>query len=436
MTPILRKFPNDPPRPEVVEAKGLYLHTRDGRRLLDATSGATTLAALGYGHPEVLAAMRAQMERFCHVDYNVWRDPNLEVLADLLLSRAPRGLGKVYFPGNSGSEAMEAAMKLSFQVQHDQGRKTRKYFISREQSFHGATLHGIAMSELPILDFYAPILPETRARISQHHPLYFRRPDESLDEYARRSAQELEDKILELGPDNVCAFVAETMLGSLVGDVPPAPGYWRHVREICDRHGVHLILDEIYCGLGRSGRVYCCDWDGITPDFVCVGKNLGAGHAPLSAVITRTDFEDVIARGQGRIQHGHTHQGYSLGVAAAIAVQRIVQTDGMLGHIEATGQHIHDTLVAELGGHPFFRDSRGRGLLRSLEYDCPDKPAFGITLAGRMLDRHDIVINAKWHRASLTPPYTITRAETDRILGAFVESFRTIAADWPGTGSP
>jgi adenosylmethionine-8-amino-7-oxononanoate aminotransferase len=426
MTPILRKFPNDPPRPEVVEAKGLYLQTRDGRTLMDATSGATTLAALGYSHPQVLAAMRAQMERFCHLDYNVWRDPNLEILADILLSRAPKGLGKVYFPGNSGSEAMEAAMKLSFQVQHDSGRKTRKYFISRLQSFHGATLHGIAMSELPILDFYQPILPETRAKIAQHHPLYHKRPDESLDDYARRSARELEDKILELGADNVCAFVAETMLGSLVGDVPPAPGYWTYVREVCDRHGVHLILDEIYCGLGRSGRIYCIDWDGITPDFVCVGKNLAAGHAPLSAVITRPEFEDVIAKGQGRIQHGHTHQGYSLGVAAAIAVQSIVHTDEMLAHIEATGRHIHDTLTAELGSHPWFRDSRGRGLLRSLEYDGPDKAAFGLALANRMNERHDIIINAKWHRASLTPPYIITRAETDRLLDCFVESFRAL----------
>lgn len=398
--------------------------------MLDTTAGVTSCAVLGYSHPDVLDAMRRQMERFCHVDYNVWHNPMLEELAEVLLSRAPAGLDRVYFPGNSGSEAVEAAMKLSYQAHFDTGNTHRTWFISRDQSFHGATLHGITVSKLSILDFYGQILPQHRARISQHHPLYFQKPDETSDDYARRCAQELEDKILEIGPDKVCSFISETQLGSIVGDVPPALNYWRYVREVCDRYGVHLILDEIYCGLGRSGRVYNCEWDGVTPDFVCVGKNLGAGYAPLSAVITKARFGDIISAGQGRIQHGHTHQGHSLAVAAALAVQRIVQTDEMLKHIIDTGEYMRSRLRAELGEHPFLRDIRGRGLLFSLEYDCPNKPQFGLKIGQIMDCEHNIYINAKWHRVSFTPPYILSRIEADLILEKFISTFLRVAAEW------
>ncbi len=431
MSSILRKFPNQPPAPLVTRGEGIYLITADGRRIMDATAGTTACAVLGYTHPEVQKAMKAQIDRICHIDYNTWSNDALEELASLLLSRAPAGLDAVYFSGNSGTEAMEAAMKLSYQVHWDAGRKDKSWLISRKQSFHGATLQAIGVSELPILDFYEQILPPRIKKISQHHPLYFKRPDESLDDYARRGARELEDAIQEIGPGKVAAFIGETMLGSLVGDVPPAPGYWKYIRAVCDRYDVHLILDEIYCGLGRSGKSYCCTHDGITPDFVCVGKTLGAGFAPLSAVITKSGFEKIIASGQGRIQHGHTHQGHALGTAAALAVQRIVQTDAMLNHIAETGAYMRETLDAELGRHVFFRDLRGRGLLLSLEYDCPDKPRFGTTVAKIMGDEHDILINAKWHRISLTPPYTIQKNEVDRLLGRLIEIFKSVAAAWP-----
>jgi adenosylmethionine-8-amino-7-oxononanoate aminotransferase len=430
MSNLLRKFPTEDSPPTVLRGDGPYLELEDGRRVLDTTAGWTSYAVLGYRHPEVIDAMKRQMELFCHIDYNAWNNPMLEELAEVLLSRAPQGLDRVYFSGNSGSEAMEAAMKLSFQSHFDAGNTKKTWFLSRDQSFHGATLHGISISELPILEFYNGILPPNRARISQHHPLYFQKANESLDGYARRCAKELEDKILEVGSENVCAFIGETQLGSLVGDVPPAPNYWKYMREVCDRHNVHLILDEIYCGLGRSGRVYSCDWDGVTPDFICVGKNLGAGFVPLSAVITQSRFEKIIADGQGRIQHGHTHQGHSLGTAAALATQKIVQTDDMLGHIYQSGKYMREVLLSQLGDHPFFRDIRGRGLLFSFEYDCPNKPSFGLSLANVMNQEHDILINAKWHRVSFTPAYILTREEIDRVLDQFISTFKSVAAEW------
>ena len=427
---LLQKFPNQLPRPLVDRAEGIYIQTEDGRRMMDATAGITSFAVLGYNHPDVLNAMREQMERFCHVDYNAWGNPKLEVLAELLLSQAPDGLDRVYFSGNSGSEAIEAAMKLSYQVHFDDGRPEKTWFISRDQSFHGATLHGVAMSELPILEFYDKILPVNRARIAQHHPLYFRQPDESIEDYAFRSAAELEAKILEIGPDRVGAFIGETMLGSLVGDVPPAPRYWEYIREICDRYKVHLILDEVYCGNGRSGKIYCCSWDNITPDFLCIGKPLAAGYAPLSAVLTQSKFEVIIANGQGRIQHGHTHQGHSLGVAAALAVQTIIHRPEILERINTLGERMRGWLCDELGDHPFYRDVRGRGLLFSFEYELPEKSKFSLQIAQVMERQHNILVNAKRHRVSFTPPYIITDNEAERLIGNTIKTFRDLAQSW------
>jgi len=430
MGDILLKFPNLPPRPYLARAEGMYLYTEDGRKILDATSGWNFFTVLGNSHPEVISAMQAQMQRYCHVDHDMWGHRERDELAELVISQAPKGLNRVYFAGCSGSEANEAAMKLSYQTHWDEGKKGKTWYISRKQSYHGATTQAMSVSERDILDFYAPLHPANCAKIPVHHPLYQKKKDETLDDYARRSAGELEEKILEIGPDKVCAFIAETVLGGLVGDVPPAPNYWKYVREICDKYDVHLILDEVYCGSGRSGKIYSCSWDGVTPDFVTFSKAFAGGYVPLSVVVTNDSVEKTIARGQGRIQHGHTHQGHSLGVAAALAVQKIVHQASMLEHINAMGEYMRKRLHEKLAKHPFFRDLRGRGLGFSLEYDCPHKNEFGIRVHEIMLEKHHILLNGKWHRISFTPAYIITRPEADLIIDTFVDTFKNLAETW------
>jgi adenosylmethionine-8-amino-7-oxononanoate aminotransferase len=433
MSALFRVFPNDPVPEAVLRTDGLYVETPSGR-FLDMTAGSTSYAILGGGHPEVIAAMQAQLGRFTHVDYKAWSDPNTERLAQLLLSRAEHGLDRVYFAGNSGGEACEAAMKMSYQVHHDAGHPERTWFISREQSYHGSSADALALGDRPNLDFYRPLLPAQRAKVPQHHYLREALPGETPEQYAVRSADQLEHKILELGAQRVAAFVAETMMGGLVGDVPPSPGYWRRVREICDRHGVHLILDEVYCGTGTSGKVYCCDWDGVTPDFLFLGKTVAAGYAPLSLVLTGAEMEAVIARGQRRLQHSTTHQAYSLGVAAAVAVQTVIHRDGFLEGVNALGEHMRVVLREQLGDHPFFRDLRGRGLRFSLEYQCPEQHCFGLALVGRLRERHGILISGKWHRVSFTPALVITREQAETVLEHFVEEFRALAREWPKAG--
>ena len=430
MSNLFRVFPNEDIPPFVSHAEGLFIYTKDGHKFLDTTAGSTSYAILGWSHPTVLEAMRKQMNRFCHMDYKAWSDDNTEELATLLLSRAEHKLNRVYFAGNSGAEACEAAMKISYQTHYDLGKRDKSWFISREQSYHGSTSDALALSERPNLAFYEPMLPKKRARISQHHPKYMMKSGESLDDYARRSAKELEDKIIEIGPEKVCAFIGETIMGGLVGDVPPAPNYWKYVREVCDNYDVHLILDEVYCGTGSSGKIYCCDWDGITPDFIIVGKTLAGGYAPLSAVITSDKIENIIKNNQGRLQHSTTHQAYSLGVAAALAVQKLIHTDEMLDHVNKIGSYMRKTIKDELKDHPFFFDVRGRGLRFTFEYKCRNKDEFSSKLADIMENEHNILISAKWHRICFTPAFIITQEQADLILDRYIYSFKKIASEW------
>lgn len=416
--------------PSVAKAEGNYIYTKDGRKILDTTAGGTCHAIVGWGQPTVISAITEQLSCFSHMDYKIWRDDNVEQLAALLVSRAEHKLDKVYFCGNSGAEACEAAMKMSYQVHQDLGKKDKKWFISHTESYHGATSDALALGQRPNLEFYRPMLSPYRALIPMHHPYKLREKHESLDEYARRSAKNLESKILEIGPEKVCAYLGETIMGGLIGDVPPAPNYWRYVREVCNKYDVHLILDEVYCGTGSTGKIYCCDWDGITPDFIFIGKTLAAGYGAVSAVITSSQVEDVIARYQGRLQHTTTFQAHSLGIAAALAVQKIVHDDNFLEHVRNIGDFMRTTLEKELSGHDFFVNVRGRGLRFSLEYACPRQNEFGMALAGRLLEKHNIYTSIKWHRANFTPSLTITRCQAEQVLDAFVKEFSGLAETW------
>lgn len=426
---IFRVFPNDPIPPYVDYAKGAYIFTKEGKKLLDMSAGGTSYAILGWQHKEINKALHKQVDRFGHLDYKLWSDDNTDALAELLLSRAGHGLNRVYFSGNSGAEACEAAMKISYQAHYDQGKRNKKWFISREQSYHGATSDALALGERPNLEFYKPMLSPYRVRIPMHHPLYLKKDSESLDEYAKRSAQELENKILEIGPENIAGFVAETMMGGLVGDVPPAPNYWKYIREICTKYDVHMILDEVYCGTGSSGKIYCCDWDNVTPDFILLGKTLSAGYGALSAVITNDKIESVIKQGQGKLQHSTTHQAHSLSVAAALAVQKIVHNDDFLDNVNALGSYMRDNIISELSTHEIFREVRGRGLRFSFEYLCKnvENNELGQKLGTAMLEKHNILINIKWHRVSFTPPLIITKNEADKTLDALFKEIKLLA---------
>jgi adenosylmethionine-8-amino-7-oxononanoate aminotransferase len=195
-----------------------------------------------------------------------------------------------------------------------------------------------------------------------------KREEESLEAYGRRVADELEAMILKLGPETVAGFIAEPVVGATLGAVPAAPGYFRRIREICDRYGVLLILDEVMCGMGRTGRRYAIEEDGVSPDLLFIAKGLGAGYQPIGALLIQAKIADAIRQGSGRFLHGHTYMAHTTACSAALAVQRVIERDGLIAKVERQGRLLMSALQARLGQHPHVGDIRGRGLFLGLEF--------------------------------------------------------------------
>ncbi|CCM76826.1 aspartate aminotransferase family protein [Rhizobium mesoamericanum] len=351
--------------PVAVRGEGIHLFDATGKAYIDASGGAA-VSCLGHAHPEVLAALHAQLDRIAYAHTGFFTTEAAEELADRLVADAPQGLDHVYLV-SGGSEAVEAALKMARQYFVEKGEPQRRHIIARRQSYHGNTLGALATggNEWRRSQF-KPLLIET------HHidPCYAYRhqmPEESDEAYAARAAGELEAKILELGTDQVIAFVAETVVGATAGAVPPVADYLKRIRAICDRYGVLLILDEVMCGMGRTGTLHACEQDGVSPDLMTIAKGLGGGYQPVGAVLLSKRIFDAFAQGSGFFQHGHTYMGHPMAAAAGLAVQTILKRDDLLGNVRDMGNHLETCLVERLGNHHHVGDIRGRGLFRGVE---------------------------------------------------------------------
>jgi adenosylmethionine-8-amino-7-oxononanoate aminotransferase len=350
--------------PVAVSGHGVFIRDAEGKEYIDASSGAA-VSCLGHSHPDVLTAMREQFGLvYAHTSF--FTTQVAEALADDLVARAPQGIGHVFFV-SGGSEAIEAALKLARQYFVERGEPQRRHIIARRQSYHGVTLGALAVGgrEWQRKQF-GPLLIETH-HVSPVYEYRERRAHETAQAYGERLAQELEDKIHELGGGNVIAFVAETIVGATLGAVPAVPGYFKHVRDICDRHGVLLILDEVMCGMGRTGTLYACEQEQVCPDLIAVAKGLGGGYAPIGALLIQNRIFETLAAGSGAFQHSHTYMGHPLACAAALAVQRVIHRDNLLANVRTQGAHLARRLSERFGNHPFVGDVRGRGLFQGLE---------------------------------------------------------------------
>ena len=416
--------------PVAVGGEGCYLIDSTGKRYLDASGGAA-VSCLGHGHKRVIEAVQRQIAEMAFAHTAFFTNRPMETLADMLVADAPPGIDKVYFV-SGGSEAIEGALKLARQYFVEIGQPQRRHFIARRQSYHGNTLGALAVggNEWRRQQF-APLLIDT------HHvaPCYAyrgKRHDESEEQYGRRVADELEAKILELGKDSVIAFVAETVGGATAGVVTPVPGYFKRLREICDRYGVLLILDEVMCGMGRTGTLHACSQEGISPDIMAIAKGLGGGYQPIGAMLISKRIADAVAAGSGFFQHGHTYLGHATACAAAIAVQQTIKDDDLLANVRARGDQLARALDDRLGNHRHVGDIRGRGLFWGIELvqERATKATFdparklharikaeamarglmcypqGGTIDGRQGDH-----------VVLAPPYIIQPAEIDALVG-------------------
>ncbi|GHF63971.1 aspartate aminotransferase family protein [Seohaeicola zhoushanensis] len=351
--------------PVAVGGEGCYLIDSTGKRYLDGSGGAA-VSCLGHGDKEVAAAIKAQIDTLAFAHTGFFTSEPAEALADLLIEHAPAGLDRVYFV-SGGSEATEAAIKLARQYFVEKGEPKRGKLIARKQSYHGNTIGALSAggNEWRRAQF-GPLLLD----VSHIDPCYeyrLRRDDESAEAYGLRAAQALEDEILRLGPETVMAFMAEPVVGATAGAVPPAPGYFRRIREICDKYGVLLILDEVMCGMGRTGTLFACEQDGVAPDILCIAKGLGAGYQPVGAMLCTADIYDTLAAGSGFFQHGHTYIGHPVATAAGLAVVRALLGRGLVGRAARQGETLMRKLTERFGQHPHVGDIRGRGMFRGIE---------------------------------------------------------------------
>jgi len=351
--------------PFAVRGEGVYLYDRDGRRYLDASGGAA-VSCLGHSDRAVTDAIARQLKTLPFAHTSFFSNEPMEALAARLVEGAPRPLAKVYFT-SGGSEAMEAALKLARQYHLEKGEPERVHFIGRRQSYHGNTLGALAVGgnawrRAP----YEPLLMRA-THVSPCYAYRDQRAGESDAAYGERLAGELEREIERLGPRTVIAFVAETVAGATLGAAPPVAGYFKRVREVCDRHGVLLILDEVMCGMGRCGTLWAFEREGVVPDMVTIAKGLGAGYQPIGALLVGSPVYEALARGSGAFQHGYTYIGHAAACAGALAVQRRLRDDGLLARVQPMGELLGRELRRAFAEHPHVGDIRGRGLLWALE---------------------------------------------------------------------
>jgi len=362
--------------PVAVSGQGVYLTDALGKSYLDASGGAA-VSCLGHAHPDVLAAMHAQIDKLAYAHTSFFTTEVAEKLADKLIENAPQGMSHVYFV-SGGSEAMEAALKMARQYFVEIGQPQRQQFIARRQSYHGNTLGALAIGgNAWRREPFAPLLmPVTH--LSPCYPYREQQAGETPEQYGQRLAQELEQAILEKGADRVIAFIAETVGGATAGVLAPVPGYFRAVREVCDRYGVLLILDEVMCGMGRTGTLHACEQEGVSPDLLAVAKGLGGGYQPIGAVLAQRKIVNAMREGSGFFQHGHTYLGHAIACAAALAVQQVFERDQLLGRVRSRGGFLEQLMRSTWSEHPHVGDVRGRGLFWGIELvqDRADKTPF------------------------------------------------------------
>ncbi len=366
--------------PIAVSGKGVYLTDASGKQYLDASGGAA-VSCLGHGDPEIIDAVKAQLDavEFAHTGF--FTNEPAESLADLLIENAPPGIDRVYLV-SGGSEAVEAAIKLARQYFIEIGQPSKHKVIARLQSYHGNTLGALATGgNMWRREPFSPLMIDT-THISPCYQYRSQLEGESEFDYGQRVANELEAEINRLGADQVMAFVAEPVVGATLGAVAAVPGYFKRIREICDEHNVLLILDEVMCGMGRTGSLFACEQEDIAPDILTIAKGLGAGYQPIGAMLCSGEIYRAIEDGSGFFQHGHTYLGHPVACAAANAVVNAIINRDLIEQVNTRGEQLMQALHDRFGEHPNIGDIRGRGLFQGLEFvsDRDNKIAFDSSL--------------------------------------------------------
>ena len=425
--------------PVAVRGDGIYLYDSAGKKYLDGSGGAA-VSCLGHNDTDVIAAIKTQLEslEFAHTGF-LTTEP-AESLATKLIKHAPEGLERVYLV-SGGSEAVESALKLSRQYMLEIGQPQRTRFIARKQSYHGNTLGALGTGgNLWRREPFDPVMVSA-SHIAPCYEYRDRAAGESVEDYGQRAADELEAELLRLGPETVIGFLAEPVVGATSGAVPAVTNYFKRIREICDKYGVLLILDEVMCGMGRTGTLFACEQDGVRPDIVAIAKGLGAGYQPIGAMLCSGDIYRAIENGTGFFQHGHTYLGHPVACAAANAVVTKLTDGGLTDNAAKMGRYLDDALRAEFAQHAHVGDIRGRGMFRGLEFvsDRETKAPFdpNLKVASRLkaaaMDNglicypmNGTIDGRHGDHVLLAPPFISTETQIDELVDKLSRSIASV----------
>ena len=433
--------------PTVSSGEGIYLFDTEGKKYLDGCGGAA-VSNLGHSHAAVKKAIIEQVESIPFAHTGFFTNKPSEELATLLTDLAPDNLDHVYFV-SGGSEAVESALKMARQYFVESGKPEKTQFIARRQSYHGNTLGALAVGGNEWRkEKFRPLLAEVE-HISPCYAYRDQRENETELAYSHRVADELESKILAMGAENVMAFVAEPVVGATAGALPATTGYFKRIREICDKYDVLLILDEVMCGIGRTGTFYAFEQDQIVPDLVTIAKGLGAGYQPIGAVVVSNKIYDAIANGSGFFQHGHTFMAHPIACASALATIKTILSENLLEKVVSQGEKLRTKLKEALSPLDYVGDIRGRGLFIGVEL-VADKltkaPLPASTEANKVVKqlamKHGLMcypmagtINGReGHHILLAPPFIINDEQLDELVSKLKTALIEAADDWTKDG--
>ncbi|MFC4347785.1 aspartate aminotransferase family protein [Kordiimonas lipolytica] len=414
---------------KAVRGEGIYVFDADGNKYLDGSSGAG-VSCLGHSNERVISAIKEQAEKLCFASSVFYTNDPTEELAAVLAKGAPGDLKYATF-GCGGSEQVEGALKIARQYHVDRGEPSRTIMIARRQSYHGMTLGTLNVGgHIGRRQLYTPMFAPTHL-IAPHYAYRERREGETAAAYSLRVANELETKILELGQENVAAFIAEPVVGATNGCVAADDVYFKRIREICDQYGVLLILDEVFCGMGRTGTRHACEQDSVLPDLLVMAKGLGGGYQPISALLISEKIINAVKDGRGYIANGHTYMNHPLNCAAGLAVQQEIADRDLIANVAKQGAYLRARLEESFGQHAHVGDIRGRGLMQALEFvvDRETKEPFppekqlwaklqktAMTHGLMCYPNGGTIDGIKGDHVILAPPYIISEAQVDEMV--------------------
>ncbi|WVF68365.1 hypothetical protein IAT40_003130 [Kwoniella sp. CBS 6097] len=427
------------PQPHADKADGLTFTLTTGQVVLDAISGGAAVSSLGNGNAEVLDAMLKQGQEMAYAYHQSLGYEGGEKLAKWLCERSGGALVAGAFL-NSGSEAIEAAIKLVRQYWVECGQPEKQHVIARFPSYHGNTLGALGIGNIPSRrDIYIPLLSDKVHHVTspQYKRLHY--PGESEQQYSARLADELEQKILSIGPERIMAFFAEPVVGAALGVMPPPKGYFPAIADICKKYEILLVMDEVMSGSGRVGELFAYQavGEGVKPDVLSMAKGLGGGYVSISAIMVGQKVAEKVREG-GQWKNSHTYQNHPINCAAAMKVMEIIERDNLLGNVRERGEQLMFELKAATEDMPIVIDIRGKGLFIGVELERSTtlKPR----LAARVKDQafkdgllvmalSGTVDGVEGESIVLGPAYTVTKEQISEIVRLLVKSLKEVACE-------